>query len=247
MLLICNSGTLLTSNIVGCGRQTGRPAGVEGKTIGYVPTWRVGSFWRVRAFARRSACACFDAGGTGFADEWRCRCTRASPSHVGGASPLSPNTPSSNRRAIRHDEGLFILVLRPAARRAHFVRCGDPDGGLFHRAADLRLCDRHHHAARGLDLLLPAAGLAISRNHASAGRRQRHISRRRFPGRGRHGHNSAGATDQRRARHDLHVVGELERWIVDDYHHLRGGLSAEHAAVDVQNRVSQAASSCPRS
>jgi hypothetical protein len=46
MLLICNSGTLLTSNIAGCGRQTGRPAGVEGKTIGYVPTWRFGALER---------------------------------------------------------------------------------------------------------------------------------------------------------------------------------------------------------
>ena len=52
----------------------------------------------------------------------------------------------------------------------------------------------------GLDLLFPAAGLAVSRHHAAAGRRQRHLSGRERAGRRRHGDDAARAADQRRRR-----------------------------------------------
>ena len=63
----------------------------------------------------------------------------------------------------------------------------------------------------GIDLLFPAAGLAVSRDHAAAGRGDRHLSGRQRPGRRRHRDDAARAADQRRAGHDLHVVVELQR------------------------------------
>ena len=101
-------------------------------------------------------------------------------------------------------------------------------GRFFHPASDLRVGDRRHHGAGGVDLLFPAAGLAVSRHHAAAGRRQRRLSRRQRAGRRRHRHDAARTADQRRRGHDLHVVVELQRWLVEHHHHLRCRLSAEH-------------------
>ena len=80
----------------------------------------------------------------------------------------------------------------------------------------------------GGDLLFPAAGLAVSRHHAAAGRGQRRLSRRQRAGRRRYGDDAARAADQRRAGHDLHVLVELERRLGDHHRHLRRRLSAEH-------------------
>ena len=80
----------------------------------------------------------------------------------------------------------------------------------------------------GAICLLPAAGLAVSRHHAAAGRRQRQLSRRQRAGRRRHGHDAARTADQRRRGHDLHVLGEFERRLLDDHRHLRCRLSAQH-------------------
>ncbi len=82
--------------------------------------------------------------------------------------------------------------------------------------------------AGGLHLLFSAAGRAVPRHHAAAGRRQRRLSGRERAGRRRHGNHAAGAADQRRCRHDLHVVVELQRRLFDDHHHVRRRLSAEY-------------------
>ena len=54
------------------------------------------------------------------------------------------------------------------------------------------------------------------------------LSRRERAGRRRHGDDAARGADQRRRGHDLHVVGELERRLVDDHHHLRRRLSPRY-------------------
>ena len=80
----------------------------------------------------------------------------------------------------------------------------------------------------GAICLFPAAGLAIPRHHAAAGRRQRQLSRRQRAGRRRHGDDAARAADQRRRGHDLHVLVELERRLLDHHRHLQGRLSPQH-------------------
>ena len=80
----------------------------------------------------------------------------------------------------------------------------------------------------GAICLFPAAGLAIPRDHAAAGRRQRQLSRRQRAGRRRHGDDAARAADQRRRGHDLHVLDQLERRLLDHHHHLRRRLSARY-------------------
>ena len=108
-------------------------------------------------------------------------------------------------------------------------RAGDRTMVKFlHPASDLRVGDRHHHGARRLDLLFPAAGFAVPRHHAAAGGRQRQLSRRQRAGRRRYGDDAARAADQRRAGHDLHVLVELERRLVDHHRHLRCRLSARY-------------------
>ena len=93
---------------------------------------------------------------------------------------------------------------------------------------------------------IPAAGLAISGHHAAAGGGERALSGRQRAGRRRHRDDAARAADQRRPGHDLHVLrrvrndGSSTITITFDV-----GYPLSIAAVDVQNRVSQAASSLP--
>ena len=84
------------------------------------------------------------------------------------------------------------------------------------------------HGARRRDLLFPAAGLAVSRHHAA-----QVVVSANYPGASAQVvadtvTTPLEAADQRRRGHDLHVLGELERRLLDHYHHLRGRLSARH-------------------
>ncbi len=113
-----------------------------------------------------------------------------------------------------------------AARRANDVRSMhtrvDPvsHGEFLHSTSDLRIGDRRHHGAGRRHLLFPAAGVAIPRHHTAASGGERQLSRRQRASRRRYRHHAARAADQRRAGHDLHVLDELERRLLDHHHHL---------------------------
>ena len=98
------------------------------------------------------------------------------------------------------------------------------DGQLLHHPADLRLGRGHHHGPGWCRRLRAAAGRAVPGHHAAPGRCQRGLRRRQRADRRRHRNHRAGAADQRRRGHVLHVIGQRQRRHVHDNRHLQGRL-----------------------
>src|SRR6202043_1723891 len=100
-------------------------------------------------------------------------------------------------------------VTEPTSFRSDTLGGWDtPHGELLHPSPDLCIVDCHHHGAGRSDRIAVPSGGAASRGHTAAGRGLGHLSGRQRGGGGEHCNDAIGTTDQRRAGHDLHVLGQ---------------------------------------
>ena len=141
---------------------------------------------------------------------------------------------------------LACRLLRHRTSETHrFRRSPLPVIGFFIHETDLRLGDRHHHGACRGSLLFPVADLAIPRHHAAAGRGQR-----QYPGA-----SAQVVADTVTTPLEEQINGVAGMTYMSSSSSNDGsstititfdvGYPLSIAAVDVQNRVSQAASSLP--